>query len=138
MRVTERMLLDGYRGLRVGKYSACIVSYIKGRRITWNYWDTGWENDLSVCDRGGTLPLIIVTSQWAVHGAVEADAGNNDHPALLKIKQDMAQAELERRKSIPRPILPAPSPEARRRERLQSLNKKYCALLYRMKPETSD
>jgi hypothetical protein len=90
MKITEKMLLDGYEGLASG---GSFISTVEGKRIFWNYRINNGDGTYCVCDRNkkGQIYADIITLEYNRRGEIEVMPENNDHLSLAKIKSDEAK-----------------------------------------------
>ena len=79
MKITEKMLLDGYDGITV---CGCKISKIKGELIYWEYRYRHDEGE-AVCDRGRAE---LITLEYDRIGEIDLDV--SDHPAIARINSD--------------------------------------------------
>ena len=85
MKITEKMLLDGYQSISNG-YN--YISDINGERYWWNYRHDTMDGYQPVTDRANA-EWINLDNPWP-YGHISLDSNCDDHPAVARIEADEA------------------------------------------------
>lgn len=88
MKLTEKMLLDGYDGLTGGMDRLSIVD---GKEVRWNYRHDTFEDDGYDCVCDSRDKANHITLEYDRVASIDLDDDCANHPALARIASDEAK-----------------------------------------------
>lgn len=81
MKITEKMLLDGFNGITNG---GTLISKIGDETVWWSYRDTSYWDGHPVCNRENAGEITL---EYSRNGIIEVSCENDSNVSLSKISE---------------------------------------------------